>query len=81
MSDDEDQAPESDPYCAHWISVYDKEHAALNIRCENCGEPCSSHLPGWGAWCHNAPEGTKDRERFAWKNATWPEGAQSARQR
>jgi hypothetical protein len=69
---DEDDIPESDPYCAHWISVYDAEHIADNVLCENCGESCHEHTPAFGAWCPNAPEGTMDRERHAFKNAAWP---------
>lgn len=77
MSDDiYDNGPESDPYCVHWISVFDEEHAKLDLRCENCGEPCAEHPIIWGGWCPNAPEGTKGRERFAWKHATWPTEAQ-----
>lgn len=71
---DYDDIPESDPYCAHWISIFDEEHEKDDVRCENCGESCREHLILWGAWCPNAPDGTTDRARYAFKNARWPEG-------
>lgn len=71
MSDD-DYGPESDPYCAHWISIFDEDHVKDDVRCENCGKACADHPILWGAWCPHAPEGTTDRERHTFKNAQWP---------
>lgn len=74
---DYDDIPESDPYCAHYISIFDPEHGASVAPCENCGESCHEHPVLWGAWCPNAPEGTSDRERHTYRNATWPVGETS----
>lgn len=38
---DEDEGPESDPYCAHWESIFREQHAP--VPCDACGHSCHDH--------------------------------------
>lgn len=73
---DEDEGPESDPYCAHWISIFDEEHEREDVRCENCGESCREHPIIGGSWCPNVPPGVPvaDVRASTFKNERWPSG-------
>ena len=56
---DEDDPPESDLYCAHFVSVYDDEAPSAfsgvgtvkHPNCDVCGHPCADHPVLWGSWC------------------------------
>lgn len=69
MGIDDDAVPESDPYCAHWASIFDEDHE--DVMCEACGESCRDHPILFGAPCPDGPG------RFT--NASWPAGETSRR--
>lgn len=75
MSDQDDfeSAPESDPYCAHWISIFDEKHEREDVRCANCGASCREHAILFGAWC-DVPAGTpaSSSNRNQFRNVQWP---------
>ena len=70
MSDDEEPSPESDPYCAHWYSIFSDSHP--DVKCENCGESCREHPALWGCWCPTAQPGDKPTDANHFKSVEWP---------
>lgn len=66
-SDDEDYGPDSDPYCAHWISVFDDRHPAAEVMCTTCGHSCHEHPALWGCRCIET-----GCECAQFENAEWP---------
>lgn len=69
MTDDyEDTGPESDPYCAHWISIFDDRHG--NIPCQACGHSCKDHPVLWGGGCHSC----SNDHVCVFENEAWPLG-------
>lgn len=61
-SNDDDEPPESDPYCAHWRSVYEEDH---DVTCEQCGHSCKDHQVLWGLWCSHGCD-------CQFENDAWP---------
>ncbi len=68
MTEDDDDIPESDPYCAHWHSVFDTPTPDHPVLCTTCGHPCTDHLALWGTRCHAVPDCPCDE----FVNEGWP---------
>lgn len=65
MSEDEYDGPESDPYCAHWLSVFEQGHG---VKCETCGHSCKEHLILLDDYCSECGS------HCEFKNEAWPKG-------
>lgn len=70
--DDGEDVPQSDPYCAHWISIPDEDHPRNQVLCENCGKSCYEHPAAGGFWCPAATEETPDMPEHHFLNVEWP---------
>lgn len=73
---EDDDGPESDPYCAHWRSIFDEGHAPSyfegakrGVPCDACGHPCGDHPVLWGLWCEVCRAAGKSCQ---YVSAAWP---------